>query len=609
MRKLSLLLAFITLAILVNSCKKDNIKDILIEIETDNYNFSEQDTIFVQYVILATSIDSVCLLINSVIVDTKHELEGVLFYRIPNSDNITLKAIAYSNGSTETSKSVDIHVNKLYSPELSFRVKSKDYEFSYFVGERLIIDVRPRWAHIDINDFKNVSLTLNGEYLDTIPEPPFVFDTPIINSTGNLAIVTLTDTNGRIHNIQHELIVPINTPPVIDIGVWHHMDYDTGFYMSIDPVILSYEGSDNINVEYIDFYFDNQYHSTDSIDSDWFFGERLILDSLPVGYHEFKCVAHDDRNLSTTSELIPVIIYQTYKLTEEIIEVKPTEKSNVAYAISNSKLFVINPNDEVITDEIDLPYIEPSSMDYISENQKLYIGFNSGELVSWDYNTQSFTVIANSIISNIGDIAIDYSTNTALTISNNNLVTLNLTTLDFFTTELELFEGSSLAYNEDNKIIIVGGKPHSSGNKFYKCLYLENEIQVIEDKRFSYYTKEIIMHPNGNDFIICTGANNSAIQIYSLDNFGTQIGIFSPNGQAVGALNKDGTKFYTGHNSLRKKIVEYNYPDINQYMIYKFPLHDYEYVTHIIPTLDNSKLVLTTSTTFSDDVRLVFLRF
>lgn len=604
---------FITLLaafILFNSCNKEKETEVAvtIDIEIDSYNFTVQDTITIEYAVHGNSPDSVCLYENSILVDIQYDIEGIFNFIANNSGAITIKANYYKDGSIVESNSVLININKLKSPELSFKITRIDGEESYFIGEQLLIDIYPRWPINDINDFKKITLFINGDEIGTKTSPPFTFETYPIQYKGNILHAELTDNENRVHLIPHELSVTVNTPPEIDIGISYHMYLEVGIFITGDQIILNYEGNDNVLVEYIDFYVDDQYHSTDSIKSDWFFSETFKLDSLSVGEHNITCVAVDDRNESTTAEPLPIIITQAYKLEEEVMETEVTENNNIIYAISKSKLLVIDPVNEIITNIVELPFPDATSIDYTSENSTLYIAFKDGQIITWNNNSGSFTTISNSVLNNIDDIEIDYSTNTAITISNNNLIALNLSTSVYILKELYLFDGSCLSFDENTKQIIVGGKPLTSGNMFYSCLLHHDSIQIIDYKQLSGFTYRTDIHPNGVDLIAYSKHSNTGLYKYDIADFGNQIGVFSMRNPKSGIISNDGTKFYSGNN-LEGEVFVFDYSTCDQIGTYQIPLHDYEYINNIIPVRDMTKLVLTTYTINYSDVRLVFYRF
>jgi len=586
------------------SCKKEELIAVYIDIDDYPLSYTQQDTIFVKYVVQGTNPDSVCLYENSTLITTQYNVEGLLQLVTSNFGDNTIKAIAYKNGSSKESNLLTIYIHELIPPDLTYIITRNDGEQSYFVGEQLSIDIRPRWSHTSIDDFKKVKLLLNGEIIGVKTSPPFTFETSTIQNSENTLQVELTDEYNRVHLIEHNLEVPVNTPPEIDIGVWYHPDYEIAYYMTVDSIVLSYAGEDNVNVEYIDFYIDNQYHSTDSINSDRFISELFTIDSLSTGQHTVTCIAVDDRNESTTADPLPIFVYKAYEIDEEIIETKTSEDNAVVYAISQTKLMIINPVEEVITSTVNLPFSEPTSIDYVPESSILYIGFKGGEIASWN-NSGNFTTITNSTFNNVDDIELDYGLNTAVIISENNLVILNINTLSYFTQELDLVDGSCLSFDENTKRIVVGGKPHSTGNRFYSCILHSDSIQIIDYKRFSDFAYRTEIHSNGNDLIIYSKSSSQGMYKYDIVDFGEQTGVFSMHNPESGALSFDGTRFYSGNN-MGKRLFVFDYDNCDIIGDHYIPLHDYEYINNIIPSADMSKVVLTTNTTFYGDVRIVF---
>jgi len=155
--------------------------------------------------------------------------------------------------------------------------------------------------------------------------------------------------------------------------------------------------------------------------------KQIPLGNLSAGNHEFYCTAYDDRGKSTKSSILPVKVYPTFIIDNNINDFEYSGSANTAFMISDSKLYVIDPGQEQLSKVIDLPYQDAIAISFATEGNNLYIAFKQGKLVSWNIDNQAFIDVYLTDISNLEDIA-TVSNNRMMMISNLDLPITDLTT-------------------------------------------------------------------------------------------------------------------------------------------------------------------------------------
>lgn len=606
----TLLVAFLFVLVLIFSCKKEinNVHISIIQLDT---TINVRDTLNVRYNVSGENIDSVCLLVDSEIYATQISHESNILFIPDNSGTYSMKVVAYHrSGLSKKSGTIIVKVNKLSSPEIWFSIKRIDGLNSYFVGEELLVTVKKKTGTWFAGTFKEITFYLNGENLGTVSSEPFTFETSTILSSENMVSVEITDNNHHLYIIESTIKVPVNEPPEIELMVWLHPDYTTGYYSSTDSIVLDIKGSDDVKVEYVDYYLDNQYVSTDTVNSYWFFGRWFTIDYLSPGTHDVYCVAYDDRNDSTISNHIELVVSKSIDIDSEIVDTEYTENEEHVFAISASKLIIINPENEEITEIVNLPFSDAVTIDYSEESQKLYIGFRDGQLVNFNSNSGDFNTLTTTMFSDIGDLQVDESIETLLLISDQKVVALNLSTFDTIQASVNLEQGASLAYNRTDNTIIAGGKPDSYTNYFYKLFLVDGSILFDSRKSLGGYAKKILLNQGRQEFVIQrhNSAHYNGYKVYDEVNFGEEIGGFEIQKGNISSFSVDGNKFYANE-SWNKELSVFDAQNFSQLGLFPIPLKVYDAVVHIIPVVDNSKAVLITRNSSSGDIRIIFLRF
>ncbi len=593
----------ITITVII-SCKKDII-DVYIEVLPNSGPIFEQDTIQVRYTVHGANADSVSLFVNSTLIESQSMQNGIFFCKIDTAGYFTFNVRAYKSGQLTESKPVSINISELKYPELRYQISRIDDEPTYFIGEQLKITVLPRWEYMDINDFKKVTLYYEDKALGTKTSPPFIFVTPIIEITENNLVIELTDENNRIHKIPYLLSVAYNTPPEIEI-----LDYNNlGTILSTSLLTIRYSGNDNVNVEYIELYINQQYHSTHIINSSYFHSKEIEIDSLQAGDYEIHCIAYDDRNEYTISNTYKAKISKTIILDYEIVDTEYTDDNSLVYAVSEYKLLIINPVEEIVSQYLDLPFLRATSLDYEPINKRLYIGFDGGEIIYWDNSTESFITIAEAAFPSIEDIEVEHSTNMAAVICNEKIYAFNITTKTKKMGNIDLEEKSTLTLNRNNNRIVVGGTPSVSSNRFDKFALYTDSLYHEASSSFGGYTKKIIMNPIRDEFLrIKNGSIGVSYPfLYDLNIFGAVLGSYQISSAQTASFSADGSLLYAG-TDLYDYIYVFDSEDFSVLSEYYIPLPGHNRVNHIIPTTDNSRIVLTTNDVFYDYYKLIFLR-
>ncbi len=572
-------------------------------------NYYVRDTIKINYIVNSKEFDSISLYVNDSIYKTQTNPENV-FYFIPDSSgqySLKLK-IFYNSNEINESKTIFLQVLNLKNPALKIDCTRIDGDKNYFVGEKLNIIVVPEWDWMNLGFIKKVTLFLNNENLGTKYLPPYSYETSIITNSENTVKLEIIDTANHIFLIDIPLHVPVNTPPNIEFGFRHQNNILSGYFYSINPIIFSINGSDNVVTRYVDYYLDDKYIATDSINKDYFAYRELIVDTIKPGRHSSYCVAFDDRGDSTISDVKDFVIYKTIDIDDKIIDIENTENKSIIYAVSKSKLYIINPEIEEITNIINLPFQDPTSIDFVSEENKLYIGFSDGHLIYFDEATSDFTTILKSEITNIEDIKIDHEFHIAILISDKNILLLNLLSNNLTFGPISVYNGSKLIMDQINKTIITGGNPGISRSNLYKLYYTSNSISLIDQKGFLLYIDKLLLKPGSSIFTIKenSGIYCTSYKTFDYNNF-IEKGQYRSNQPQSACYSTDGNRFFIG-NDLEKYIKVYNTNNFSLMNSIYIPLTDYNNVEHIITNTDNSKLVLATRNVFYDEVKIIFVR-
>jgi len=595
--------------LLFNCRKEDNSPSVRISDPDANHFYYARDTVKIDYTINGSGFDSICLYVNDSIYKTQINPEYVFDF-IPESSGqyqLKLKIFYYSNKNSE-SKTLSLEVYSLGNPDLRLVCTRIDGDKNCFVGEKLNITVEPQWSWMNLSNIKQVTLFLNNINLGIRYLQPYSYETPTIINSENIVKLVLVDTANHIYNIEMPLNIPFNTPPAIEFGIRYQNNITSGYYYSTDPIIYNISGSDNVVTRYVDYYLDDTYLATDSINKSNFVYRELKIDPLKQGKHTGYCIAFDDRGDSTISAVVDFVIYKAIDINDKIIDIGHTDDKNRIYATSKTKLYIINSESEEISKIIELPFHDAASIDFVSEENKLYIGFSDGHLIYYDEVTGKFTTILNSEITSIGVIKIDPDLNIAILISDTKILLLNLLTKSLTPGPINLYNGSRLIMDKVNKIVIAGGEPGISRSNLFQLKYNSKSVNLIDQKEFSLYIDKLLFKPGSSVFAIKENSRTycTAVKTFDYNNF-IEKGQYSSNQPQSACYSTDGKMFFIG-NDIDKFIKVYNTDNFSLMNSSYIPLTDYNNVEQMVTNTDNSKLVLFTTNTFYDEVKIIFVR-
>jgi len=613
-----IILTLVTLISILFSCKKEEIienlpKAQLPEISIINFDENKQyfqlDTISINYELNDFELDSICLFIQKKLIQTQIIPQNKFIFIADSAGSNKITLAAFYNDTIQDIVEKNLQVYKTYNDvSLLLNCSTTDGDKNYFVGEKLIIYVEPMYeiGWLQITKFKEITFYLNGIKLGTKYSLPFVFETGIISETDNTVKLEMVDKENHIYFEELQLKVPVNTPPVIKYGYKYKYGVTPGYFYSLDPIFFSTDGSDNVSINYIEYYIDDKLFTTDIVNLNYFNYRELSAGLLPAGKHTSYCIAYDDRGTSTKSEILNFINYGTVQIDKDMVDLERTMDKNFVYAISGSTLFKINPVDEVIEKQFPLPFQDATCMKYVSESKRLYIGFQDGHLIYFNELSNEFTTILSSAISNIVDLEIDNSLNRAIVVSIKKILLFDLSAnsiLDEFSSSEEI---NSLAIDSQNKIIIASANPHSTGGYLYKLNYNSNSITLNQQKYGIGFPLKILFKKNYNVFTVLTNGSYGFNSYYT--NNLSNAGRFSESYTVgAGCYSSDGNYFYMDNNFL--DLIDYC--NTSDYLINKtcyLPLEGHNQVEFLTTNADDSKLIILTDDVFDNDVKLVFVR-
>jgi hypothetical protein len=588
-------------------CQKDKKVPITIEV-TDvlmsNYLYIG-DTIRISYQATEAGLDSVCLFLNDTL-NQKRTQAIDEFTIVPTyifNHRIWLVAY-YSSGEKSVSRHVEFTVSPHTFPMIYFNVKRHDGKQSYFVGEQLSINLYGKNGN-NLEFVKQLRIFLNDEFLGVATQAPFSFETPIITLAENELKITIIDTADRSGVVYKALTVPHDTPPIIELGFDYIHNVKPGYFFSTDSIFLEISGKDNVTTHYVDYYLNGDFAVRDTVNSEIYYHRRKNIGKFPSGTHKAYCIAYDDRGNSTVSNTLIFKVYGAIDLDIEIMDVVNTDHPNVIYAISSNELYKINPETESIEKAFDLPYQSATCLSYDRESDKLYIGFSNSHLVYFDILTETFgsDLIVNNL--NVFDLEIDHEYGVALFISNGSVSMINLNNGEYFSLMLDIKTESTLIVNRTDKEIIAGGNPSSSSDVFFRLLYTPNSLEYIDQKSFYGYADKLLQRPEHDSFVIL-GSSNNTVKSYNFSNW-LEIGSFIHNDRSkIGCYSNSGLTFYLGPDS-KNYLNLFGASDFILSGKKYIPLRGFNYGKLMVINSDNSWLILTTTNTLYNDVKIVFI--
>jgi hypothetical protein len=587
-------------------CKKEEEPSIKITNLQRIEQMFERDTLKIEYITSGSGLDSVCLIIDDKIKETqKNPHENFLY--IPDEEGsfgIQLKLGAYyKSGVVKFSEIYYVNISNLITPPLSFSITRYDGLTSYFVGEKLSITVSAIMG--DLTEFTQIKLFMNQDDLGTKTESPFTFITNEILTSENTINVELKDTNNRIHYVKQELIVPVNTPPEnINYFFYYQGNNGPGAFLATDSILTMFIGFDNMMIEHVDFFIDD-YKVTSFLSKDQSVSKVVNFGVLPAGSHSTYCIAYDDRGASTKSAVLPFNIYLGFELDDEILDVEYSGNEEMVFLSSKSKLYVINPVKGELAESIDLPYTDATSIDYVPEENNLYIAFNQGKLFSWNCSSQVFSEIALTNIQGIQDIEID-SDHNAVMASNRVLLFYNFSTGKRSTGAVTLDDGATLVFDKSEKIIVSGGNPHSSGSYIYEHKLISDSLHYVRRQSNSDFSEKLQIDPLNNKFLISfKGGYTPGITTYDLVSFAVN-GVCSIMYPVYSTYSSDGNFIFIG-DEIDEMISVFDAKSNSLIITYKIPVGESTRIDKIVPNISNSSLTVFQKDVFSTKGKVIFI--
>jgi len=559
----------------------------------------------IPYTAHGDKIDSICLIVDGVIHNTQYQPEkSIVLMGEPNTRPVLAIAVYHHSGLITYSERVQISVSSYYKPDVSIDITNINNDDEYFIGEQLLFKFSSHTYGFDINDCQQMNLKINGQDLGTLTARPFRFQSHVITTKVNKIELEIKDVLGVIHNYEETIEVPINPPTELEFRLSSN-NGATSLSFNDAPVRLHVDAHENTKIDHIDYYLDQELAQVVNVNSSYYYNDSNI-DTLSVGRHELYCIITDDRGNTVQSETFLINMNKVINIDfdDKFIDTKTTNSESIIYALSKSKLFIINPVLEEISNTLILPYPNAISFDYVEEQQMLFIAFESGQIVVWDETLSSFTDVCTSIFSNIRDIEIDYVHQKAFLISNAKLYSYDLTSGDTVCSTIPLEENSCLAFNKMDDNIIVGGNTLSTGNKFYKMKFESGSFIRMTQKRFGRFVDEIYINPNSNELIFRSGRNSGTV--WDIDDFGNDNVYFEITYPSSVAYNYDYSEIVLGEDT-DNKLHFFDARTYQELYEFKLPYITYESTTFLIPAHDPKKWVIFINIGMHSEAKIAFL--
>lgn len=605
-RFLYYILTIILMWFLVAGCKKEADPGIRITNLAQSQTVFESDTLRIQYHASTTGLDSVCLVIN----DVKQETQTAplnFFNYIPTGEGSWLAQLRldayYKSGIVKSTEIYYINVSNLITPPLRYLVSRFDGLSNYFVGEKLSITIQA--IEGDLKEFKKIKVYLNEIDLGTSIAAPYIFISEAVVKSENTINVELTDQSNRIHHVKMQMTVPVNTPPVVTYYLNYNENAEHGAYLSSDSISTVFSGFDNIKIDHVDVILDNQKVTSFIINNSS--GHKVInLGYLPTGSHSVYCNTYDDRGLSSKSVIIPFSVFGGFELADPILDLEYSDKAEITFALSKSKLYVINPVREELTKVIELPYSDATSMDFVPEENSMYIAFNQGKLFRWNGSSQLFSEIALSAIPGIQDIEID-AVHNAVMISNNKLLFYNILTGKRSSGAVALNDGATLVFDKSEKLVVSGGFPHSSGGYIYEHKLISDSLHYLRRDYTGGFAEKIQLDPTNNRYIISGRSGyRTGVTTYDLISFSI-VGVLNVLYPLYATFSTDGNLVFVGDDNNHNISV---FDPKNNSLIKEIaiPTGVYNTINMFGPNINNTALIVVRKHIFKPEGRIFFVR-
>lgn len=591
-----LILVFLT------RCKKEENLDIHVLNLNTYTDLFERDTLKIQYDVSRKNLDSVCLLIDDRVCQKQNASESTINYVAESrgySFRFKLNAY-YKTGSIRSSETYYVNVLTLMTPQLEYIIKRDDGYENYFVGEKLSITLKTKFAYQNLDDFREVTLYLNEDSLGTRTAPPFTFITGTIITDLNKISVTLKDANNRLHYVTHEFGVFRNTPPELQLKFSYRHNIPPGYFYTSDSVITVLNAKDNLQITDVDYYLDGNFISRKHVYSESLYFSSFGIGKLSAGMHDTYCIAYDDKGMYSKSETLTMHVYKDIDLDKKVNDVEYSDDERMVFVLSDSILYVLDPVLEQVSRIIDLPCRDAVSMDFQAGENKLYIASRQGRLFTWSASSLALNEIPLPGVSNIEDIEIDNEKNLAL-INNRKLMSVNLLTGKIINTWTTLDPESTLIFDKPNKSVIVGGTPHISSSYVY-IYWLEADTLIYKKRaNIGGYARRLELNPNRTEFIISPYINTYRVADLSL------LKTYTQQNHSVSVYSADGNYLFISDNW--DGIVNiYDTRTILKTADYIIPIEDDNNMNFLLPCKNNRSLVIVTKNVFNSEVKIVFLR-
>ncbi len=595
-------LVFVYSALFVSGCKKPeeeiaNEDEYKITTNLEHVLVQVHDTVVVNYEVSGPYFSVAKLIVDdSVVVDTSSKLRGefrVIFDTVGYHEAYI--EASFGNGMKAYSKKKGINVKDLVRPNFWLTCVLHDGNDVCFVGDSVFILIKPSYPDYSLDLYKSATLYLNGDSLGTATEVPFTFDPGVIEQGNNDVRIVFVDTLGFPFTEYRNLSLPENTPPHIELTK------PFGLIHSYDSVKINVYTSDNILVDYINFYLDDEPYKTEVINGNYI-NYDLNIGVLPVGTHTFNCVVYDDRGDSTASGKLYFKVYRTYEMTEDVFAVEKSLNDDLFFLVTKTQLFVFNNGDDS-KEVYDMPLVNPSALDFVNENNRLYIAFKDGHLIYFDLATQIFETVIGSGFSNIDDMKIDYDDNLAVVIHQHRVVTVDLTSHATANAYQNLDVSATLDIDRVNNRIVAGGDQHFSLPNIYSYHYGNDSIKLINSISKSGNIDKLLMNPgNNNRFVIDMGGY---FEVYNLQTL-QYVSEFKPDDATAGCYSSTGAYFYTGVDYYTGILSKFNTSDFTSTQLCNVPIK--RTVEYMISNKNDSQLMIVVDPGYYLPIEIVFTK-
>ncbi len=254
------------------------------------------------------------------------------------------------------------------------------------------------------------------------------------------------------------------------------------------------------------------------------------------------------------------------------------------FAVSKEKLYLLDGNSETMS-KINLPFVNPSAIDYVAENNRLYIGFKDGHLVYYDVASQEYRTVIGSGFDNIDDLEVDININKAFVIKHHKVEMVDLETLQEVTNSINLAADATLDVDRVNKKIVAGGDPsYSVGNVYsfnYDAVGIYNEGQ--DD--IGGFIDKILLSPDGANMVLVSYHYNYGFSVYRVKDF-SFVGRYDAFNASACCYSRDGSNFYIGRD-FDEGMMVYNVSTFEKITSF----NSYDNLNYITTTMDDTKLV------------------